>query len=101
MPMGAADAASSNAAAAQALTAQADGEGGTARVVDGFSFGVISDPHYFPAEYQGTRAEAYQNQTSGDLRLMGENEALTTAAVDQMLADSRVRFRRCCWSRVI
>ena len=85
---GAADAASSNAAAAQALTAQADGEGGTARVVDGFSFGVISDPHYFPAEYQGTRAEAYQNQTSGDLRLMGENEALTTAAVDQMLADS-------------
>lgn len=58
--------------------------------VDGFTFGVMSDPHYFPAEYQGTRAEAYQNQTSGDLRLMGENEALTTAAVDQMIAEGNL-----------
>ena len=58
-----------------------------ARAVESFSFGVMSDPHYFPAEYQGTRAEAYQNQISGDLRLMGENEALTTAAVDQMIAE--------------
>lgn len=58
-----------------------------ARKADGLSIGVMSDPHFFPAEYQGTRAEAYQNQISGDLRLMGENEALTTGAVDQMLAD--------------
>ncbi|WP_297036747.1 metallophosphoesterase [uncultured Enorma sp.] len=58
--------------------------------VDGFTFGVMSDPHYFPAEYQGTRAEAYQNQTSGDLRLMGENEALTTAAADQMIAEGNL-----------
>ncbi len=54
--------------------------------IESFDFGVISDPHYFPTEFNGTRASAYQDQTSGDLRLMGENEALTTAAVDQMLA---------------
>ena len=58
-----------------------------ARPVDGLTIGVMSDPHYFPAEYQGTRAEDYQSQISGDLRLMGENEALTEAAVDQMIAD--------------
>ena len=75
--------------AADGGTAQLAAAGdGAARAVEGFSFGVMSDPHYFPAEYQGTRAEAYQNQTSGDLRLMGENEALTTGAVDQMLADA-------------
>lgn len=59
-------------------------------VEEGFTFGVMSDPHYFPAEYQGTRAEDYQNQTSGDLRLMGENEALTTAAVDQMIEEGNL-----------
>ena len=64
------------------------------RAVNGFLFGVMSDPHYFPAEYQGTRAEAYQNQTSGDLRLMGENGALTAAAVDQMLADAESGARK-------
>lgn len=58
-----------------------------ARPADGLTIGVMSDPHYFPAEYQGTRAEDYQSQISGDLRLMGENEALTEAAVDQMIAD--------------
>ena len=58
-----------------------------ARPLDGLTIGVMSDPHYFPAEYQGTRAEDYQNQISGDLRLMGENEALTEAAVDQMIDD--------------
>lgn len=58
-----------------------------ARPVDDLTIGVMSDPHYFPAEYQGTRAEDYQSQISGDLRLMGENEALTEAAVDQMIAD--------------
>ena len=57
------------------------------RTVEQYSIGVMSDPHYFPAEYQGTRAEDYQNQISGDLRLMGENGALTEGAVDQMLAD--------------
>lgn len=50
-------------------------------------FGVMSDAHYFPTRYNGTRAEDYQNQISGDLRLMGEGEALTTGAVDQMLED--------------
>lgn len=69
-------------AVAQPATANA---AGAFTQVDGFSFGVMSDPHFFPAEYQGTRAEDYQNQISGDLRLMGENEALTTAAVDQMI----------------
>ena len=59
-------------------------------VEESFTFGVMSDPHYFPAEYQGTRAEDYQNQTSGDLRLMGENEALTTAAVDQMIEEGNL-----------
>lgn len=49
------------------------------------TFGVLSDPHYFPTQYNGTRGEDYQNQISGDLRLMGEGEALTTGAVDQML----------------
>ena len=49
-------------------------------------FGVLSDAHYFPTRYNGTRAEDYQEQISGDLRLMGEGEALTTGAVDQMLA---------------
>lgn len=33
-----------------------------ARPVDGLTIGVMSDPHYFPAEYQGTRAEDYQSQ---------------------------------------
>lgn len=61
----------------------------SARASEGFSIGVISDPHFFPAEYQGARAEAYQEQISGDLRLMGENEALTTSAVDQMIADDK------------
>ena len=51
------------------------------------SIGVLSDPHYFPTQYNGTRGEDYQNQISGDLRLMGEGEALTTGAVDQMIAD--------------
>lgn len=49
-------------------------------------FAVMSDTHYFPTEYNGTRAEAYQDQTSGDLRLMGEGQALTEGAVDQLLA---------------
>lgn len=49
------------------------------------TFGVLSDAHYFPTVYNGTRAQDYQKQISGDLRLMGEGEALTTAAVDQML----------------
>ena len=50
------------------------------------TFAVMSDTHYFPTEYNGTRAEAYQDQTSGDLRLMGEGQALTEGAVDQLLA---------------
>lgn len=74
-------------AGAAASTADEGGDAGMQAVSD-FLFGVMSDPHYFPAEYQGTRAEDYQNQISGDLRLMGENEALTTGAVDQMLADA-------------
>ena len=54
------------------------------------TFGVLSDAHYFPTEYNGTRAEDYQNQISGDLRLMGEGEALTTGAVDQMLEEGNL-----------
>ena len=49
------------------------------------TFGVMSDAHYFPVKYNGNRAEDYQKQISGDLRLMGEGEALTAGAVDQML----------------
>ncbi len=45
----------------------------------------MSDAHYFPVKYNGNRAEDYQKQISGDLRLMGEGEALTAGAVDQML----------------
>ena len=54
------------------------------------SFGVMSDTHYFPTKYNGNRAEDYQNQTSGDLRLMGEGEALTTGVVDQMLEEGNL-----------
>ena len=55
-------------------------------------FAVMSDTHYFPTEYNGTRAEAYQDQTSGDLRLMGEGQALTEGAVDQLLAKDPAEY---------
>lgn len=55
-------------------------------------FAVMSDTHYFPTEYNGTRAEAYQDQTSGDLRLMGEGQALTEGAVDQLLAKDSAEY---------
>lgn len=57
---------------------------------ENLTFGVLSDPHYFPTQYNGTRGEDYQNQISGDLRLMGEGEALTTGAVDQMLEEGNL-----------
>lgn len=43
----------------------------------------MSDPHYFPAEFQGTRAQAYQNQISGDLRL--SSVSVKQAAMNQRL----------------
>ena len=55
-------------------------------------FAVMSDTNYFPTEYNGTRAEAYQDQTSGDLRLMGEGQALTEGAVDQLLAKDPAEY---------
>lgn len=57
---------------------------------ENLTFGVLSDSHYFPTQYNGTRGEDYQNQISGDLRLMGEGEALTTGAVDQMLEEGNL-----------